>query len=84
MAILIDLKPEVQTELTRQAAAHGIDITAYAASLLEQAAHIPARSKMFSQDQLDRTLQEIAQFSDKIPSLPDGALSRESLYQDHD
>jgi hypothetical protein len=33
MTIIIDIKPEVQAELSRQAAAHGVDIVAYAASL---------------------------------------------------
>ena len=33
---------------------------------------------------LTTTLQELAQFSHKIPLLPDEAFSRESLYRDHD
>ena len=53
MTIIIDIKPEVQAELSRQAAAHGVDIGAYAASLLEEAAHIPAGAKTLSQSQLD-------------------------------
>jgi hypothetical protein len=84
MTIIIDIKPEVQAELSRRAAAHGVDISAYAASLLEEAAHVPAESKSISQSQLDNTLQELAQFSQKIPLLPDEAFSRESLYRDHD
>ena len=84
MTIIIDIKPEVQAELSRQAAKHGVDIGSYAASLLEEAAHIPAGSKTLSQSQLDTTLQELAQFSHKIPLLPDEAFSRESLYRDHD
>ena len=32
----------------------------------------------------DATLDRIAQFSHKIPALPDEAFSRENLYQDHD
>jgi hypothetical protein len=40
MSIIINVKPEVQAELSRQAAAHGVDIGAYAASLLEEAAHV--------------------------------------------
>ena len=84
MTIIVDIKPEVQEELSRQAAAHGVDIGAYAASLLEEAAHVPARSKTLSQSQLEHTLQELAQFSRKIPLLPDEAFSRESLYRDHD
>lgn len=44
MAITIDLAPEVQAELARQAAAQGCALEAYAASLLEEAAHAPASS----------------------------------------
>jgi hypothetical protein len=84
MSIIIHIKPEVETELTRQAAAHGVGLDAYAVTLLEEAAQTGAASKKLSPDQLDRTLQELAQFSHKIPVLPDEAFSRESLYQDHD
>jgi hypothetical protein len=84
MTIIIDIKPEVQAELSRQAAAHGVDIVAYAASLLEEAAQIPSPAKRLNQDQLDETLRELAQFSRKIPLLPDEAFSRENLYRDYD
>jgi hypothetical protein len=84
MSIIIDIKPEVQAELSRQAAARGVDVGAYAATLLEEAAHAPAGSKNLSPSQLDNTLRELAQFSHKIPLLPDEAFSRESLYRDHD
>jgi hypothetical protein len=42
MTITVDIRPEVQAELARQAAAHGRALEAYAASLLEEAAHVPA------------------------------------------
>jgi plasmid stability protein len=42
MTIAVDISPEVQAELARQAAAHGRAIEAYAASLLEEAVHLPA------------------------------------------
>lgn len=45
MTITVDLKPEVQAELARQAAAHGSAIEAYAASLLEEAAQLTPRNK---------------------------------------
>jgi hypothetical protein len=63
MTIIIDIRPEVQAELSRQAAAHGVDIAAYAASLLEEAAQFPVGSKPLSASQLDKTLEELAQFS---------------------
>ncbi|MGA2741908.1 MAG: hypothetical protein ABSG65_31270 [Bryobacteraceae bacterium] len=84
MSILVDIKPEVEVELGRQAAAHGVDLGSYAASLLEEAAQVAGGSERLSQEQLDQTLRELAQFSHKIPALPDEAFSRESLYRDHD
>jgi hypothetical protein len=84
MSMLIEIKPEVEAELSRQAAAQGIDVNAYVASRLEEAAQIPAGSKTLNNSDLGATLRELAQFSEKIPLLPDEALSRESLYQDHD
>jgi hypothetical protein len=38
VTITIEIKPEVEAELATQAAARGMDVPAYAATLLEQAA----------------------------------------------
>ena len=38
MTITLEIKPEIQDELARQAAARGLEIDAYAASVLEEAA----------------------------------------------
>ncbi len=38
MTITLEIKPEIQDELARQAAARGLGIGAYAASVLEEAA----------------------------------------------
>jgi hypothetical protein len=83
MTVTINIKPELQAELARQAAAQGIAIDAYAAQLLEDAAHLPS-PKSVSADALQNTLRELAQFSQKIPALPDEAFSRASFYRDHD
>jgi hypothetical protein len=45
MTITVDIRPEVQAELARQAAARGRAIEAYAASLLEDAVHLPATER---------------------------------------
>jgi hypothetical protein len=42
VTITIDIRPEVQAELARQAAANGRAIEAHAASLLEEAVHLPS------------------------------------------
>jgi len=44
MTITVDLTTEVQAELARQAAARGSAIEAYAATLIEEAVHLPART----------------------------------------
>src|ERR1035437_2598823 len=41
MTITVDIRPEVQSELARQAAMRGSPVATYAASLLEEAVHIP-------------------------------------------
>jgi negative regulator of replication initiation len=44
MTITVEIRPEVQAELARQAASHGRAIEAYAASLLEEAVDLPAET----------------------------------------
>jgi hypothetical protein len=39
MTITLDIRPETKEELARQAATHRSGVGAYAASLLEEAAH---------------------------------------------
>jgi len=41
MTIIVDLRPEVQAELARQAASRGSALEDYAATLLEEAAGLP-------------------------------------------
>ncbi|HEV1285476.1 MAG TPA: hypothetical protein VNU44_09200 [Bryobacteraceae bacterium] len=82
MTITVNIAPEVQAELARQAAAHGRAVEAYVASLLEAAVRPPAGP--MSVERLETAIREMAEFSHKIPSLPDKAFTRESLYRDHD
>ena len=42
MSITVDIRPEVEAELVRQAAAHGRAIEVHAATLLEDAVHLQA------------------------------------------
>lgn len=44
MTITVEIGPEIQAELARQAAAKGRALEVYAASLLEDAAHSPEQS----------------------------------------
>jgi hypothetical protein len=85
MTITINIKPEVEAELARQAEIRGMDVPEYAATLLEQAAK-PTQSQVTDRsiEEFEKSLDRIAQFSDKIPALPDEAFSRESIYRDLD
>jgi hypothetical protein len=84
MTLTVDIAPEVQAELSRQAAAHGRAVEVYAASLLEEAVRVPPAAGLMSADRLESAFQELSEFSHKIPSLPDDAFTRESLYRHHD
>jgi hypothetical protein len=83
MTITINIKPEVEAELARQAESLGMDVPAYAATLLEKVAK-PSEPHVTDLEEFEKSLDRIAQFSDKIPALPDEAFSRESIYRDHD
>jgi len=85
MTITINIRPETEAELARRAEMHGMDVPAYAATILEEATK-PAEPLVTdnSIEEFEKSLDRIAQFSDKIPALPDEAFSRESIYRDHD
>ena len=44
MIIAVEIRPEVEAELARQAALQGRPVESYAATLLEEAAHLPTAS----------------------------------------
>ena len=75
----------IPEELASQARARGVAVEAYVEEILAQQV---AQQSTFARQR--RTPQEIrgwldslAQFSDKIPPLPE-TISREWIYQDHD
>jgi len=75
----------IPDELAAQAKARGLSLEAYVQEILTQQLAVRA-----SETQQPRTTEEIrvwldslAQFSDKIPALPE-TISREWIYQDHD
>jgi len=56
MTLTVNIKPEVEAELAAQAAAHGMDVSSYAAVLLEQAAQ--PRERPNQQQRREQTLSE--------------------------
>ena len=63
MTITLNISPEVQAELARQAAAHGMGINAYAAGLLEEAAHAPADKPVFDKERVQAAGARIRELS---------------------
>jgi len=54
MTITLDIRPETEAELARQAAAHGLGVGAYAATLLEEATQASSsKSKPSTKDMVE-------------------------------
>ena len=68
MSIIINIKPEAQAEMTRQAAAHGVRPEDYAAALLEEAVHLGPRAKTLTTDQLDGRYRRLRSSRKRSPS----------------
>jgi hypothetical protein len=66
MTITVDIKPEVQAELARQAAARGMRIDAYAASLLEEAAQIPADARASDKERAQSAGERIRELREGV------------------
>jgi hypothetical protein len=56
MTITIEISPEVEAELSRQAASNGTVVAVYAANLLQDAAHLPGPAL---HPQPKKTLREV-------------------------
>lgn len=74
----------VPEELAARAKARGVSIEAYVQEILAQQAGLPLESQPpRSPEEIRAWLDSLAQFSEKIPPLPE-TISREWIYQDHD
>ncbi len=81
----MEIRVNVPDELAAQAQARGLRPEAYAEEIL--ARQVEMRSVGTRQartpEEIRAWLDSLAQFSDKIPPLPEN-ISREWIYQDHD
>lgn len=85
MTLTIEIKPEIEARLAAQAAARGLDLSAYAAAVLEQAVVQPGASlRHKSPEEIRAWLDSMTEFSDQIPPMPGETFSRQMIYQDHD
>ena len=79
------IRVNVPEELAAQAEARGVPLEAYVEELLARqvAATSTEGRRLQTPEQIRAWLDSLAQFSDKIPPLPE-TISREWIYQDHD
>jgi hypothetical protein len=79
MQVTVNVPDEVATE----ARARGLAVETYVERVLQQLASENRVGQPRSAAEVRSWLDSLAQYSDKIPPLPD-VISREWLYQDHD
>jgi hypothetical protein len=82
---------EIPDELAAQVQARGLAPKSYIegliadqAALLEARGSLPHSSSDLSPDDFNASLDALARYSNKIPSLPIEAFTRESFYQDRE
>jgi hypothetical protein len=83
MTVRLEIKPDIEANLAAQARARGIPLDAYLQHAIEELAGAKAAPSASLQD-LQATLDALAEMGRGLPHLPSSAFSRESIYQDHD
>jgi len=83
MTIQIELSPDAAGRLAAEALARGVSSGEYARTLLQTLLSYPeSASGQLTADEVHTMLTQIAEGSDKLPSLPTSAFTRESFYED--
>ena len=83
MTVRLELKPDVEANLAAQARARGVPLNAYLQSVIEDLARTEAARPASVQD-LELTLDALAEMGRELPHVPSSAFSRENIYRDHD
>lgn len=81
MTLTISLTPEAEASLEARAAERGLSLADYVRSVIEQHA-AGARLPRASLEDLEATLDEMAEDSQEIPVLPAEAYTRECIYRE--
>lgn len=81
--MVVNVRIKIPDEVAARAKARGISVEAYIQEILEQQVAKMPESRPRTSEEIRSWLDSVAQFSAKIPPLPD-IISREWLYQDHD
>ncbi len=83
MTVRLELRPEVEENLAAQARARGVPLDAYLQGVIEDLARAETARPASPQD-IEATLDRLAEMGRDLPHLPSSAFSRESIYRDHD
>ncbi len=84
MQIEIELRPEVEAQLHAEARARGLVLDRLIEAKLNGSISPLPPSLKRSREEFRASLDALTRYSALIPSLPDEAFSRESIYDDHD
>jgi post-segregation antitoxin (ccd killing protein) len=84
-SLVIEITVKISDELAARAKARGLQVQAYVEEILAQeaATNLAGNGRPRTQEEIRAWLDPLAQFSDKIPPLPE-TVSREWIYQDRD
>lgn len=83
MTVRLDLRPDVEANLAAQARARGVPLEVYLQRVIEDLARSAEVPPASLQD-LEATLDALAEMGRDLPHLPSSAFSRENIYRDHD
>jgi len=83
MTVRLELRPDIEANLAAQARARGVPLDAYLQSVIEDLARAEG-NRPASLQELEATLDTLAEMGRDLPHLPSSAFRRESIYQDHD
>jgi hypothetical protein len=79
----MEITLKIPDELAAQARARGLKLEVYIQEILTQQLGAPSGTRRLrAPEEIRSWLDSLAQFSDKIPPLPE-TISREWIYQDH-
>jgi hypothetical protein len=79
----MDIVVKIPDEIAAQAKARGLKVEVYVQEILAQQVQNAKNRTPRTPTEIQAWLDSLAQFSDRIPPLPE-AISRDWIYQDHD
>jgi hypothetical protein len=78
MTVTLDLRPEIEARLAEHACARAVAVEEYLGKVVEEAVQRPTL------EEFRTAMDQLADWGRGLPHLPDSALTRDSIYQDHD